>query len=353
LQANPHTHITLMAFCRLAEIFSAVGFNKSLPEYADEVAELSQISASLKHKNGWFTEEQVQSALRALAYMCEAPKLKNWADSYQIPEVLQPKRIALIMAGNIPLSGFHDLLCVLMSGHIAVVKTSSKDEVLPLWIKNFFEKHFPQVAGRMIIEQNLIRGIDAVIATGSNNSSRYFNYYFGKYPHIIRNNRNSVAVLSGNETEEDLKNLADDVFLYFGLGCRSISKVYIPIDYNAEALFAAFNKYEHYRFHNKFANNYDYRKAIYLMNGEPFTDGHFYIWRQAASLHSDVGVLHYEFYKTQKAVWQEIESLSHEVQCVVCSETVHAKAIRPGKAQFPELTDYADDIDTMNFLLSL
>lgn len=348
-----HINNTIQAFEALKQVFDEATQTQNGTSTNKYASELQEITETLKHKNGWFIPEQVRYAIAALSFMISDGKLATWLSAYTFPQTTKPQKIALILAGNIPLSGFHDLLCVLAAGHIALVKLSSKDAILPVFIKKFFDAEFPDVGKRIIIEENFITGIDAVIATGSNNSSRYFQYYFGKYPHIIRNNRNSVAVITGTETQDEMDGLADDIFLYFGLGCRSISKIYLPKGYEPEKLLSAFNKYSHYKFHNKYANNYDYRKAIYLMNQEPFIDGHFYILRPNHSIHSDVAVLHYEFYESLDQVWEELKLMKDNLQCVVSKAQGNISTVLPGKAQFPELNDYADEVDTMQFLLSL
>ena len=298
--------------------------------------------------NGWFIPEFTDLACRNIAYTFLAkPALESWVKQYNIPdENPSPKRIGIVMAGNIPLVGFHDFLCAFISGHRQVIKSSSKDDVL---IKHVVEQltSWNNEVADMITFQEILKGCDAYIATGSNNSARYFEYYFSKYPHIIRRNRTSVAILTGNETMQDLEKLADDVYQYFGLGCRNVTKVYIPKDYDFLPLLEAFKKYTHLSDHHKYRNNYDYALAVLLLNKEYYMTNGSVILRQHTSVFSGISQLHYEFYTNEQEVYAGLKD-NTDVQCVVGKNYVPF-----GQAQQPCLTDYADGVDTLQFLLAL
>lgn len=303
--------------------------------------------------NQWFTEESQRKTFAAWAQVLTQSKLEKWLGVYEIKEVTSPKTIAIVMAGNIPLVGFHDLLCVLLSGNRALVKMSSDDKVLSQWIIDELlriELGFNDFI--IVADEQFPKGFDAVIATGSNNSNRYFEYYFRNYPGILRRNRNSVAILSGHETDEDMKKLAEDIFLYFGLGCRNVSKIYLPRGFNFEMLYENTHAFADYIHHNKYANNYTYHKAIWLMNQDVFLDNGFLLLKESESLASPLASVYYEYYDDMELLQQELANRQEEIQCVV-SKTALPGSLPFGKAQYPELWDYADGKDTMQFLLEL
>jgi hypothetical protein len=254
------------------------------------------------------------------------------------------------MAGNIPLVGFHDLLCVLISGHMAQIKLSSKDSKLPsyiikhlLWLEPGFEKNISVTEGKL-------HDFDAVIATGSDNSARYFHQYFGKYPNIIRKNRTSVAVLSGNESTQELSQLGEDVFSYFGLGCRNVSKIYAPVGYDFTLLLDAWQGFHDIIHHHKYSNNYDYQKSILLVNRLPFLDNGFVLLQENERLVSPISVVYTESYTTPKNLHEKLSAIREKIQCI----TGNGDSFIPfGQAQYPSLGDYADQIDTLKFLSEL
>ncbi|MBJ10157.1 MAG: acyl-CoA reductase [Flavobacteriales bacterium] len=295
--------------------------------------------------NGWFTQKNIRKALAAIVEMLSEECLKAWSGAYKLEG---DKRVAIIMAGNIPLVGFHDLLSVLISGHSALVKMSSDDnQLLPIIVEELkrIESSF---ADKIQFTKDKMENFDAVIATGSDNSARYFEHYFGKFPNIIRKSRSSVAILDGTESKKELKGLADDVFQYFGLGCRSISKVFLPKHYDLNLLFNAFYEYKEVIDNKKYGNNYDYNKAIYLMGQHEITENGFLIMKQETALKSPVSVLHYELYDDLDLIHRLVADYQEKIQCVV------GKGFVPfGKAQSPALDDYADGVDTMAFLESL
>jgi len=257
------------------------------------------------------------------------------------------------MAGNLPLVGFHDLLCVLLSGHVAVLKLSSSDNVLMKFVVQCLVELNPAWAERIIISENKLDAFDAVIATGSNNSSRYFDYYFARYPHIIRKNRHSIAVINGDETDDELRALADDIFLYYGLGCRNVSLLCLPKGYEAASLLSYFSSYASHVNHTKYFNNYEYFKAINIINNIPFLDNGFVLLQESNRLSSPIGTVHYMFYESLSEMISYTETLQNDLQCVVSHLPELPNAVLFGRSQFPALNDYADNIDTMRFLSEL
>ena len=299
--------------------------------------------------NRWFTPSNSLQALRGIADYLDGTRLQAWLNSYQ--GIAGGKdisyRVGLVMAGNIPAVGFHDLLCVLASGNHAVCKLSSDDEVLIPFLTDILVRLEPGFKDQFSFVGKL-DDVDAVIATGSNNSARYFEYYFRHLPHIIRRNRNGVAVLSGAEGEEDLVRLGLDIFTYFGMGCRSISKLYVPSGYDFSLFFSAIERFSEVMQHNKYMNNYDYHRALFLLNNEAFLTNNFLILRQNPSIASPVSVLHYEYYADRTEVERHLELEADKIQCVV------GEGYLPfGRAQAPGLSDYADRVDTMKFLSGL
>ncbi len=299
-------------------------------------------------ENGWFVPEFIDSACKSIAEsFLQKDILNNWAASYQLPaENKNPKTIGLVMAGNIPLVGFHDWMCIFISGHKALIKPSSKDQVL---IKHLVNKvsEWNGDAATFTEFSEMLKGCDAYIATGSNNSSRYFEYYFKKYPHIIRRNRTSVAVLNGDETADELEKIADDVYMYFGLGCRNVTKIYIPQDYDFVPLLEAFRKYNYLADHHKYKNNYDYNLALHLLNKVYYMTNNSVLLIEDTRLFSPISQLNYEFY-TDKNELKASLSNHNDLQCVVGKEFIPF-----GKSQSPSITDYADGIDTLAFLTAL
>ncbi|WKK78085.2 acyl-CoA reductase [Marivirga salinae] len=323
---------------------------KSLGEQLRNIseAELDEWYFRATSYNNWFTRENVVHAVKALGEMLEAEKLEQWISNYDLPEE-SSKKIAIIMAGNIPLVGFHDFLSVLISGNSVIAKLSSQD---PYLLKEIVAKLIainPEFENKIELTQETISGFDAVIATGSNNSARYFEQYFGKYPNIIRKNRSSVAVLTGTESEEGIQALGKDIFQYYGLGCRNVSKLLVPEGFDFSPFIKALEDFKWVADHHKWVNNYDYNKSIYLVNDEPHLDSGFFLMKEDEALVSPISVLFYEFYKNEKELEDKLAKQEQHIQCVVKKGT----EIEPGKAQQPELWDYADGVDTLEFLSSL
>ncbi|MDQ2719535.1 MAG: acyl-CoA reductase [Bacteroidota bacterium] len=321
---------------------------KKLNDYImADFGSLKAIRQKAFEKNKWFTNEFVNLSFENIfTQFLDHEKLKAWIDYYHIDNNINPKKIGIVMAGNIPLVGFHDFLCAFVTGHHQHIKFSEKDEAL---LTHFIEKMCewnPKVAGLVKIS-SLLKDCDAYIATGSNNSARYFEYYFGKYPSIIRKNKTSVAVLSGNETTEELNLLADDVHVFFGLGCRNVTKIFVPQNYDFVPVLNAFRKYNYFSDHTKYKNNYDYNLALLIMNNKYYMTNESIILVENENIFSPVAELHYSFYESQNIVFNDLDK-SENIQCIVAKDNLSF-----GNTQAPGLFDYADGIDTIQFLLGL
>ncbi len=304
-------------------------------------------------QNKWFTVDSIQTSFQAIAESLQKHKVEQWLKKYDLNSNSKPKTIGVVMAGNIPIVGFHDLLCVLVSGNNILAKLSSKDKYLYQIIKDIFVNINPVYESKISFTENILKNIDAIIATGSDNSARYFEYYFKKYPNIIRHNRNSLAIITGDETQRELENIADDIFTYFGLGCRNVSFLLVPEGYKFDNLFKAFEKYNFIANHTKYFNNYEYQKAVMLMNQVKFSDNGFAIIKESDLLNSPIGVVNFKYYKTKDDINNYIAENKNKIQCIVSKQKFNFKTYNLGMAQQPELWDYADDIDTVNFLISL
>lgn len=318
-----------------------------LREYLEEnTLEWQAVKSKASLANGWFTPEFIDLAVNnILQYFLAENKLRAWAAHYHIDDNIEPKNIGIVMAGNIPLVGFHDFLCVFISGHVQTIKLSSKDDVL---LKHLVQKMYSwEVTVQNYVSfANMLKGCDAYIATGSNNSALYFEYYFSKYPSIIRRNRTSVAILKGNEDKETLEKLSDDIHVFFGLGCRNVTKIFVPAGYDFVPLLQSFHAYKYFGDHHKYKNNYDYNLSIMIMNNRFYMTNESTLLIESDSLFSPVSQLNYSFYDDLKNLELQLES-NTDIQCIV------GKNIAFGCAQTPGLMDYADGIDTMQFLLTL
>lgn len=300
-----------------------------------------------KFINPWFTPDNVRMAIKAIGMELTEENLLKWTENYpDLKENSEKGCVAVVMAGNIPLAGFHDYLSVLISGFNLIAKTSSKDPELIMVVNDILCSINKEFSQKVTFAEGPLSGFDYVIATGSDNSSRYFEYYFGKYPHIIRKNRNSIAIIEGDEADSDLRMLGSDVFSYFGLGCRNVSKIYIPEGYDLSKIISTWKDYSKITDHHKYANNYDFNKAVYLVNQNKFTDTGFLLMKEDKEISSPVSVLYYEYYKSIETVLREIETMKDRIQCVVNKRNVPF-----GEAQMPHLWDYADGVDTLEFLL--
>lgn len=306
-----------------------------------------EIKVRAERENPWFVKEFIEMAAENIAtQFLQEDKLLAWVISYKIPEEnKQPATVGLVMAGNIPMVGFHDLICIFITGQKLKIKLSSKDNLLIKHLVEVLISFDASISYYISFAENL-KGCDAYIATGSNNSSRYFEYYFGNYPHIIRRNRTSVAILDGTETEDELEDLADDIQTYFGLGCRNVTKIFVPDGYNFEALLSALNKYAHYADFHKYKNNYDYQLALMMMGNKFYMTNGSVLIAKNESLFTPVSQINYTYYANK----EELTFLQSniDVQCIVGHNSVPF-----GQSQKPSLMDYADGIDTMWFALSL
>ncbi len=310
--------------------------------------EWQQAKEKASRENGWFIPEFVELAVKNIAEsFLQKEELVKWTDSYTLPVLNHdPKIVGIVMAGNIPLVGFHDMLCVFISGHRAHIKASSKDEVLIKHLVNTMATWNEEIKD-LIIFSGMLKGCDAYIATGSNNSAGYFEYYFSKYPNIIRRNRTSVAVITGQETNEDLEKLADDVYQYFGLGCRNVTKLYVPREYDFIPLLNNFRKYNYLADHHKYKNNYDYNLAILLLNKKFYMSNESLLLAEDISLFSPISQLNYEFYSDRSGLTTSLKQ-NENLQCITGKDFTGF-----GGAQKPSLCDYADGVDTMRFLRTL
>ncbi|HFA47543.1 MAG TPA: acyl-CoA reductase [Bacteroidetes bacterium] len=314
---------------------------------------LEAVMHRTKYNNAWFTIENQERAIKAIAdHYLQKDKLEKWAGKYILKEPKKRKRVGLVMAGNIPLVGFHDLICVFISGHISKIKLSEKDKYLLPYLIKLITKYDAGAAQYFEITERL-KDFDAVIATGSNNSARYFETYFGKVPNIIRKNRNAVAVLNGKETPDDLHLLGKDVFRYFGLGCRNVSKIYIPEGYDFQLLLERLHEYKEIVMHHKYKNNFDYNIALFMMNRTVYWNNGCIVLVENKSIASRIATLHFEYYKNIETLVPQIKEKENEIQCVVSNMQLNGfKTLPFGKAQEPELDDYADGVDTMEWLVN-
>jgi hypothetical protein len=306
--------------------------------------------------NPWFTENNVREALSGIIRMLDEKTLSAWIAAYSkdLSDTKNIKTVGVIMAGNIPMVGFHDMLCVLISGNKLVAKVSSEDKLLLPFIGKILTTIQPEFSDYIRFTDSMLKDIDAIIATGSNNSALHFEYYFGKYPHIIRKNRNSIAVITGTETTEELNLLGKDIFQYFGLGCRSVSKLMVPLGYKFDSFYESIYSYGDIVNNNKYGNNYEYNRTIYLMNSDKsLLDNNFLLLKEDKTYASPIGVLFYEYYENLKSLNTRLQDEKENLQCVVSVSTDIQNAILPGTSQCPSLNDYADGVDTMKFLIGI
>lgn len=338
---------------QLGKVMAALGAAADWPGHAiglaeTEYAALDSALPQAQIHNGWATEENVRHAFAAWGKALLPVSIEMWLGAYPaLAEQRERTRtVGLILAGNVPLVGLHDVLCVWLSGHSARVKCSSQEPTLIPALIKVLDSFLPGSGEQIHFTTETLGEVDAVIATGSNNTARYFHHYFGQLPRIVRKNRVSVAVLDGRETEAELAALAEDVFRYYGLGCRNISKLYLPQDFDLDRIFGAFFPWKDIVNHNKYGNNYDYTRALWMLDGVPFLENGFILLREEKSLPSPAATLHYERYTDRATVDADLSARSEEIQCIVG----HA-AIPFGQSQEPGLADYADGVDTLEFLL--
>ncbi|WP_346881612.1 acyl-CoA reductase [uncultured Algibacter sp.] len=344
------------AFVKLGEFLSQ--FSNETPLKSTNIEYNEVFFDGFKHQlklaeehNGWFTKENIRFALNSWSSALTLSNLNTWLDAYSIKGIV-PKRVAIIMAGNIPLVGFHDFLSVLLSGHHVLVKQSSNDKHILPYLAKYLEYVASPFKGCITFTEGRVENFDAVIATGSNNTSRYFEYYFKNKPSIIRKNRNSIAVLSGQETTKDLKNLSEDIFRYYGLGCRNVSKLFVPKGYKFDTFFESMYHWHPIINKAKYANNYDYNKAVYLMSEFDMLENGFFMIKEDTSFASPIATVFYEFYDDVAQLKNILDSKKDQIQCVV-SKGFTENEITFGQTQKPQLWDYADSVDSIEFLLAI
>lgn len=326
-----------------------ISLGQHLRQLSDD--DLTTLAARARNQNAWFDHPNVVSAIRGIAELLEEQPLTRWAARYPA-EPAAPRQIGVVMAGNIPLVGFHDALCVLLSGHVLLAKLSKDDTLLMQWILGELQRLEPRFTEQIQVVERL-NAADAFIATGSDNTARYFDYYFGKKPNIIRRNRTSVAVLTGREESHDLGLLGEDIFRYYGLGCRNVSKLYVPEGYDFVPLLDALQPWQHVLNHHKYQNNYDYNKSILLVNRVPHLDTGFLLLTESSQLVSPISVLHYSTYSSEVDLVDQLTDVAAQTQCIVSAGGQWAGSFPFGRAQRPAVSDYADGVDTMAFLAGL
>lgn len=339
------------AFVKLGNFLKA--FSKKLSGNSTQYEELDSLINKTAQHNSWFLRENILLAIEAIADLLEESSLIKWMEEYNEDfNKENSQKVAVIMAGNIPLIGFHDMLSVLISGHQFIGKLSSQDPYLLPYLGEILIEIEPEFKKNIQFQERLSL-FQAVIATGSNNTSRYFEYYFREYPHIIRKNRTSVAILNKTESAEDLKALGKDIFRYFGLGCRNVSKLYLAQGYDLTVLFEALESFSNIIQHNKYANNYNYYKTVFLMNKISFHDNGFLLLKEDSALATPTSVIHYEFYKNADDLINKINLSKDKIQCIISKGDLIKNSIPFGRSQHPQLWDYADGVDTIKFLSNL
>lgn len=327
-------------------IFIGDFLDKNPENYNENEAKLAALMKRSEIENPWFTQENQRYNLKQWASVLSEDSVKKWLSKYQIDN--RRKKVGLILAGNIPLVGFHDVISVILSNHFPVIKLSSKDRLVLPFLLELWKDFSNNEIDFKIVEK--LENFDAVIATGSNNTARYLEYYFKDYPAIIRKNRTSVAVLKGDESDEELQLLANDIFLYFGLGCRNVTRLLIPQDFKIDRLFESFISYKDIINHHKYANNYDYNRAIYLLNQEKFWDNNFVMLKEDEKLFSPLSVINFSRYNNLDEAKHFLEDHKNEIQAIVAKPELGLDSVGFGESQNPSLETYADDVDTLAFL---
>jgi hypothetical protein len=337
-----HLAERISAFAKLGNHFEHLGND-----------EMNYICHTAKTHNGWFSTENVVFAIKGIAQWLKKENLEQWIKRYAIPDInKKPKTVGVVMAGNIPMVGFHDFLSVLITGNRIQIKLSSQDPFLSKYVAEALTSAEPKFIENIHFLERLNK-VDAIIATGSNNTSRYFEYYFGKYPHIIRKNRTSCAILTGKETRADFTGLGKDIFYYYGLGCRNVSKLFVPPGYDFKPMAEAFDSFATVINNHKYANNYHYNRSILLVNQEPHIDWDFFLLRQHEDLVSPTSVIYFSTYPDEEWLKSTLAMAREKLQCTVSKDGLFVGSFPFGKAQEPQLWDYADHVDTVKFLLSL
>lgn len=318
-----------------------------------ESEKLNSAKRKAQHENPWFTPENIERSLLTWGALLKAEVIKAWLEreSFRMKAIGGSKLVGLIPAGNIPLVGLHDMICILLSGHRVAIKPSADDQALMSFVIQAL-KDFDSRFNERILVQERLNGVEAMIATGSNNSARYFEAYFGHLPHIIRRNRNSVGIINGQETDEELEALAFDVFSYFGLGCRNITQFLLPAGYDVIQLFKGLDRFQELNMSSRYMNNYTYHKALFLMNQTPHYDNGFVLLKQSDQVYAPVGCLHYHFYESESVLTAYLAQKSGEIQVICSNSPINGfEVVTPGTAQAPRWWDYADGVNTLAFLV--
>ncbi|MDO5615064.1 MAG: acyl-CoA reductase [Cruoricaptor ignavus] len=340
-----NTEKQIEGLCNLG-VFIKDFMQKNEEDYNENDLIFKKLLSKSEIENAWFTQESLKFALQQWASLLTETQIRDWLSSYKT--AVSPKKVGLILAGNIPMVGFHDVLSVILSGHIPLIKLSSKDKrIIPFLLEKWNDFSGGNLSYELVEK---LENYDAVIATGSNNTARYLEFYFKDKKSIIRKNRTSVAVLKGDETEQELKLLAEDIFRYFGLGCRNVTRLFIPQDFLLDRLFESFIDFGFVINHHSYANNYDYNKAIYLLNQEKFWDNNFVMLKEDDSLFSPLSVINFSRYSDLQEVDNYLKNNENNIQCVVAKPQLGLVSEQFGEAQNPKLNTYADNVDTMRFL---
>ncbi|RFS14774.1 acyl-CoA reductase [Emticicia sp. C21] len=314
---------------------------------------IKQWSYATRNENAWFTEDNVKLALNNTAkYYLNKEQLENFVVANHIETNISPKKVGIVMAGNIPVVGFHDLLCVVLSGNIAMVKLSSSDSILMRFLIHKIFEINPELK-ELIRVVDKLNAAEAMIATGSDNTAKHFEYYFSKIPHIIRKNRTSVAILTGAESRTHLANLGNDIFQYFGLGCRNVSKMFVPKGYTFDKFYESIEYWSTISIHHKYNNNYDYNKSVLLVNKTPHFDNGFLLLKEDTALVSAISVCHFEYYESENHLKELISNHQEKIQCIVSKERTFKNSFDFGEAQSPHLNDFADGVNTIEFLKNI
>jgi hypothetical protein len=330
-----------------------IQLGQDLSSIHDETTDAVFYKAEIE--NPWFTQSNIHSAVDAIrSTMLSEEAIRTVVDKYRLDDNILPKVIGLVLAGNIPLVGWHDIMCIFLAGHKAQIKLAEKDSTLIKWILDKMTSINPQVSEHFDIVEK-IKDYDAAIATGSNNTAQHFSHYLRHVPNVIRRNRNSIAILTGDETQDDIEKLGDDIFLYFGLGCRNVSQIYVPRDYDVTRLLGSWEKYAFLANHNKYKNNHEYNVALYLLNLEPFLHNDFVIFKESDQIISRIATVHIARYDSMDDLDAVINLKAEEIQCIVAKDVkIDGFEILPfGESQKPTILTYADGVDTMQFLLGL
>ena len=346
----------IQAFASLGGMLLEVGQSNHKKSHSTSLLnDLNSAVIEASNYNGWFIEDNVRFMLTSIGISLNKTNIEKWIEPYEqeLARNITEKQVGVVMAGNVPIVGFHDFLSVLISGHKIIAKLSGDDNKLLPLIAEILISIEPGFKEMISFTDSQLKGFDAIIATGSNNTSRYFEYYFGRYPNIIRKNRNGIAVLTGDESDSDLQKLSEDVFMYYGLGCRNISHIIIPEDYDFTRLLDTFSLNGKVNLNHKHFNNYEYNKAIYLVNSKQHFDTGNLLLTEESSYSSPVSVIHYSYYSDIKIANRLLEVNDAKIQCKVSISKEIKNVIPLGNSQNPQLWDYADGIDTMKFLISI